>query len=100
MYSLSRLQQVMQLLPWGTFDAAVSQHQTDRHCKRFTSRKHLLAMTCAQLSDVKSLRVLEAASILMCASTTTSMPSRSGARRWPMPMPSAARCPLPRRRLP
>jgi putative transposase len=59
MYSLSRLQQVMQLLPWGTFDAAVDRHRADRHCKRFTSRKHLLAMTCAQLSDVKSLRVLE-----------------------------------------
>lgn len=59
MYSLSRLQQVMQLLPWGSFDAAVSRHAADRHCKRFTSRKHLLAMTCAQISDAKSLRVLE-----------------------------------------
>lgn len=59
MYSLSRLQQVMQLLPWGAFDASVRQHRTDRHCKGFTSRKHLLAMTCAQLSDARSLRVLE-----------------------------------------
>lgn len=60
MFSLSRVHQVVQLIPWATFDAAVSAHKADRYCKGFTSRHHLLAMTCAQLSGADSLRTLEA----------------------------------------
>ena len=60
MFSISRLHQVLQLLPWGAFDKAVQTHRGDRHCKGFDSRDHLVAMTYAQLSDVGSLRELEA----------------------------------------
>jgi putative transposase len=60
MFSISRLQQLLQDMPWGTFDRAVEKHRGDRHCKGFDSRKHLVAMLYAQLSDVSSLRQLEA----------------------------------------
>lgn len=60
MFSISRLQQLLQLFPWGAFDRSVQQHRADRHCKGFDSRDHVLAMTYAQLSDVGSLRELEA----------------------------------------
>jgi IS4 transposase len=60
MFSISRLQQVLQLLPWGAFDRAVRSHGADRHCKGFDSRSHLLAMIYAQLDGVSSLRQLEA----------------------------------------
>ena len=59
MFSLSRLQQVMQLIPWGAFDASVKRHRTDKHCKGFTSKRHLICMVHVQLSGATSLRVLE-----------------------------------------
>jgi putative transposase len=58
-FSISRLQHLLQLMPWGAFDRAVQQHAGDRHCKGFDSRDHLLAMTFAQLSSAKTLRKLE-----------------------------------------
>jgi putative transposase len=58
-FSISRLQQVLQLMPWGAFDQAVREHGGDRHCKGFDSRDHLVAMTFAQLSQANSLRKLE-----------------------------------------
>jgi putative transposase len=58
-FSISRLQLLLQQMPWGIFDKAVRQYGTDRHCKGFDSRDHLLAMTFAQLSDVRGLRELE-----------------------------------------
>lgn len=58
-FSISRLQQVLQQMPWGAFDRAVREHGGDRHCKGFDSRDHLVAMTFAQLSQADSLRKLE-----------------------------------------
>lgn len=60
MFSLSHFQQVLQSMPWGAFDQAVQMHKADRHVKRFGCREHLKAMSYAQLSDVGSLRELEA----------------------------------------
>lgn len=60
MFRISRLQQLLQLFPWGAFDQAVQNLGGNRHCKGFDSRDHLLAMMYAQLSDVGSLRELEA----------------------------------------
>lgn len=59
MFSISRLQQLVQLMPWGAFDGAVKRHAGDRHCKGFDCRDHLLAMTFAQLSQADTLRKLE-----------------------------------------
>jgi putative transposase len=61
MPSLSRVQLLMQLMPWGAFDAAVREHGADRWCKGFTSRQHLAVMAYAQLSGASSLRELECA---------------------------------------
>lgn len=61
MASLSRMQHLMQHMPWGAFDEAVREQRTDRWCKGFTSRQHLQAMVYAQLSGASSLRELECA---------------------------------------
>jgi putative transposase len=60
MFRISRLHQILQLLPWGAFDGAVKKHRSDRHCKGFSSRDHLVTMLYAQLSGCASLRQLEA----------------------------------------
>ena len=60
MFRISRLQSLLQLVPWGAFDHAVRQHRSDRHCKGFDSRDHLVSMLFAQLSQVRSLRELQA----------------------------------------
>lgn len=59
MFRISRLQQMLQLVPWAAFDQAVAKQGGDRHCKGFDSRDHLLAMVYAQVSDSSSLRQLE-----------------------------------------
>lgn len=59
-YSISRIQQVLQGLPRGAFQNAVDKHRGDRHCKGFSCWSHLVAMVYAQLSGVSSLRELEA----------------------------------------
>lgn len=61
MPSLSRVQHLMQYMPWGAFDAVVREQRTDRWCKGFASRQHLQAMAYAQLSGAASLRELECA---------------------------------------
>jgi len=59
MFRISRLQQLMQQMPWGVLDRAVKEHGSDRHCKGFSSRDHMVAMTYAQLSEARNLRELE-----------------------------------------
>jgi len=59
MFRICRLQQMLQLVPWGMFDAGVLRHRSDRHCKGFDSRDQLVIMLYAQLSAVGSLRQLE-----------------------------------------
>lgn len=59
-YSISRIQQVLQGLPRGAFHNAVEQHRGDRHCKGFSCWDQLVAMVYAQLAGVGSLRELEA----------------------------------------
>jgi IS4 transposase len=60
MFSISRIEQVLQAVPRGAFDRIVQQHQGDRYTKGFGCWQHLLAMVYAQLSGCTSLRQLEA----------------------------------------
>lgn len=56
MFSVTRFEQFMRMIPWGRLDKAAAEHATDYYCKGFTTTKHLMAMTYAQLSDAKGLR--------------------------------------------
>ena len=60
MYSISRLQRVLQGLPRGVFQRAVDRHRGDRHCKGFTCWSHLVTMLYGQVAGASSLRELEA----------------------------------------
>lgn len=59
-YSISRIQHILQSLPRGTFQRCVQAHQADRYSKGFTCWDQLVAMVYAQLSGASSLRQLEA----------------------------------------
>jgi len=60
MFSISRIQQVLQCVPRAQFDQIVQRHRGDRFSKGFGCWQHLLAMVYVQLSGVSSLRQLEA----------------------------------------
>jgi putative transposase len=60
MFSISRIQQVLQAVPRGAFDRIVERHRADRFTKGFGCWQQLLAMVYVQLSGVTSLRQLEA----------------------------------------
>lgn len=60
MYSISRIQQVLQAIPQGAFDQIVQRHGGDRYVKRFRCRDQLIAMLYVQLAGAQSLRELEA----------------------------------------
>lgn len=60
MFSISRIQQILQAVPRGGFDRIVKHHQADRYSKGFGCWQHLLAMVYVQLSGATSLRQLEA----------------------------------------
>lgn len=61
MFSISRIQQVLQSIPRGAFDRLVQRHQGDRYTKGFGCWQQLVAMVYVQLSGTGSLRQLEAA---------------------------------------
>ena len=60
MFSISRIQQVLQSVPRAEFDRIVQSHQGDRYSKGFGCWQHLLAMVYMQLSGATSLRQVEA----------------------------------------
>jgi putative transposase len=60
MFSISRIQQVLQAVPRGAFEAIVQRHGADRYTKGFGCWQQLLAMVYVQLSGATSLRQLEA----------------------------------------
>jgi putative transposase len=60
MYSISRIQQVLKVVPQGAFDKIVQRHDGDRYVKRFRCRDQLVAMLYVQLAGAQSLRELEA----------------------------------------
>jgi putative transposase len=60
MFSISRIQQVLQAVPRAEFDRIVKRHQGDRYSKGFGCWQQLLAMVYVQLSGAASLRQLEA----------------------------------------
>jgi hypothetical protein len=60
MFSISRIQQVLQAIPRGAFDRIVREHAADRYTKGFGCWQQLVAMVYAQLSGASSLRQLEA----------------------------------------
>lgn len=61
MFSISRIQQVLQAVPRGAFDQIVERHKADRFSKGFGCWQQLLAMVYVQLSGASSLRQVEAA---------------------------------------
>lgn len=60
MFSISRIQQVLQAIPRGAFDRIVQRHQGNRFAKGFGCWQQLQAMVYVQLSGATSLRQLEA----------------------------------------
>ena len=48
--------QILQLIPRRSFEAAVQQHQTERHARGFSSWSQFVAMLFGQLVQAKSLR--------------------------------------------
>lgn len=60
MFSISRIQHVLQAVPRGAFDRIVQRHGADRYTKGFGCWQQLLAMVYVQLSGASSLRQLEA----------------------------------------
>lgn len=59
MFSLTRFEQVLRLVPRAGFDAAVQEHGANRWCKSFDSARHLKAMLYGQFSGCTSLRELQ-----------------------------------------
>lgn len=60
MFSISRIAQVLKLLPQGAFEAIVDRYDGDRYVKSFTCRRQFVAMVYLQLAGASSLRELEA----------------------------------------
>jgi putative transposase len=60
MHSISRIHQVLQLVPRGALERAVARYQGDRHVKKFKCWDQLVAMSYLQLAGADSLRQLEA----------------------------------------
>ena len=60
MFSISRIQQVLQAIPRGAFDRIVQHHRGNRFTKGFGCWQQLQAMVYVQLSGATSLRQLEA----------------------------------------
>lgn len=58
MFRISRLQELVKLLPRGRFERAVEQQQANRYRKGFDCWQHLISMVYAQLAGVESLRTL------------------------------------------
>lgn len=61
MFTVTNFGRLLKGLPRGQFDQLVKRNKADKHCKRFTHWKHLVAMVYAQLSGTTGLRPLEAA---------------------------------------
>lgn len=59
MFSISRLQQLLQGLPRGTFDRIVARHGGDRYAKGFSCYRLLLTQVFGHLSGARSLREIE-----------------------------------------
>ena len=60
MYSISRFHSLINLLPRGAFDRAVTTHQADKYRKGFNCWDQLLVMVYAQLCGAGSLRTVTA----------------------------------------
>lgn len=59
MFSINRLQEMMEPLPRGTVDGLARQCGADKHSKGFGTWDHVLTMVYGHLSDAQSLRTLE-----------------------------------------
>jgi len=55
----SLLHQILQVVPWGTFDRIVEEHGADRSVRRLSTKSQLIALLYAQLSGAQSLREIE-----------------------------------------
>jgi hypothetical protein len=55
----SLFHQLLQFVPWGTFERLVESHGADRRVRRMTTRSHLIALMYGQLAGAQSLREIE-----------------------------------------
>jgi hypothetical protein len=55
----SVLHQILQVVPWGRFEALVERHGTDDRVRRLSTKSQLVALLHAQLSGAQSLREIE-----------------------------------------
>jgi hypothetical protein len=53
------LHQILQHVPWTTFDGLVEKHGADKHIRRLTTKSQFVAMLYAQLSGAAGLREIE-----------------------------------------
>ena len=58
MFSISRIQQVLQAIPRGAFKRIVTEHRADRYVKRFFCWDQLVTMVYVQLAGARGLREL------------------------------------------
>jgi hypothetical protein len=56
----SLFHELLQLVPWGRFDALVDEHGCDARVRRLSTKSQLIALLHAQLSGASSLREIEA----------------------------------------
>jgi IS4 transposase len=59
MFSISRIQQVLQAIPRGAFERIVQEHDADRYVKSFFCWDQLVTMIYVQLAGARGLRELE-----------------------------------------
>lgn len=55
----SLFHQLLQFVPWHTFERLVESHGADRRVRRMTARSHLIALMYGQLAGAQSLREIE-----------------------------------------
>jgi len=55
----SLFHQLLQFVPWRTFERLVESHGADRRVRRMTTRSHLIALMYGQLAGAQSLREIE-----------------------------------------
>lgn len=51
--------QVANAIPWAVLERLITEHEADKHVRRFGTREQVLVMVFAQLSEARSMRDLE-----------------------------------------
>jgi hypothetical protein len=88
--------QLMDFLPWSTFNRYVARYGGDKGVRTLTCAEQFRVMAFAQLTYRESLRDIEVSLSAQASSCTTwDFASRCGARRWPTPTNRATGASMP-----